>query len=67
MFVSKESRVLEALQNTRKGLTAAQIQARFSVGNARATVSDLRMKGYTIEAVRRTDTRGRSKTFYTLV
>ena len=65
-IVTKERRVLEALQNNNRGLTAAQIEARFGVGNARSTVSALRMKGFAIYANRNTDTKGRTKTFYRL-
>ena len=65
-FVSKQSKVLEALMNTDRGLTAAQIEARFGVGNARSTVSALRMNGYAIYANKHTDTKGRTKTFYRL-
>jgi predicted ArsR family transcriptional regulator len=64
--VTKEQRVLEALQATDRGLTGAQIEARFGVGNARSTVSALRMKGYAIYANQHTDTKGRTKTFYRL-
>ena len=64
--VTKQDRVLEALQNTNRGLTAAQIEARFGVGNARSTVSALRMKGFAIYANQSTDTKGRTKTFYRL-
>ena len=64
--VTKEQKVLEALQSTNKGLTAAQIEARFGVGNARSTVSALRMKGFAIYANQNTDTKGRTKTFYRL-
>jgi predicted ArsR family transcriptional regulator len=64
--VTKKQRVLEALQANDRGLTAAQIEARFGVGNARATVSDLRFDGYAIYANQRTDTKGRTKTFYRL-
>jgi predicted ArsR family transcriptional regulator len=66
MTNTKESRVLEALRENNKGLTAAQIETRFGVGNARSTVSSLRMKGYAIYANRHTDTKGRVKTFYRL-
>lgn len=55
--VTKESKVLEALQSSSKGLTAAQIEARFGVGNARSTVSALRMKGFAIYANQNTDRR----------
>lgn len=64
--ITKEARVLEALESTDRGLTAAQIQARYDVGNARSTVSALRMKGFPIYANRHTDTKGRVKTFYRL-
>lgn len=64
--ITKKEAVLEALRNNGRGLTAAQIEARFGVGNVRATVSDLRMDGYAIYANRRTDTKGRTKTFYRL-
>lgn len=64
--VTKKARVLEALQANDRGLTAAQIEARFGVGNARATVSDLRFDGFAIYANKRTDTKGRTKTFYRL-
>jgi predicted ArsR family transcriptional regulator len=65
-LITKEARVLDALQANNKGLTAAQIEARFGVGNARSTVSALRMKGYAIYANQNTDTKGRTKTFYRL-
>lgn len=65
-ITTKKGAVLEALQNTNRGLTAAQIEARFGVGNARATISDLRFDGYAIYANSHTDTKGRTKTFYRL-
>ena len=64
--VTKETKVLEALKANSKGLTAAQIESRFAVGNARSTVSALRMKGFAIYANQNTDTKGRTKTFYRL-
>lgn len=64
--VTKENRVLEALRANPRGLTAAQIESRFGVGNARSTVSALRMKGFAIYANQNTDTKGRTKTFYRL-
>jgi predicted ArsR family transcriptional regulator len=64
--VTKQDRVLEALRNNEKGLTAAQIENQYKVGNARATVSSLRMKGFAIFANQHTDTKGRTKTFYRL-
>ncbi len=66
MSDTKESKVLEALRTNNKGLTAAQIETRFGVGNARSTVSSLRMKGYAVYANRHSDTKGRVKTFYRL-
>jgi predicted ArsR family transcriptional regulator len=63
---TKERQVLTALRKFETGLTAAQIEARYGVGNARSTVSALRFKGYSILATRRTDTKGRTKTFYRL-
>ena len=63
--MSKIERVLDVL-STGQELTAKQIQSRFGVGNARATVSALRMKGYPIYANTRTDTKGRTKTKYRL-
>lgn len=64
--ITKKEAVLGALRNTDRGLTAAQIEARFGVRNVRATISDLRLDGYAIYANRRTDTKGRTKTFYRL-
>jgi predicted ArsR family transcriptional regulator len=63
---TKKERVLEALQNTNRGLTEAQIATRFDVGNVSATISSLRMDGYAIYANKHTDTKGRTKTFYRL-
>jgi chromosome segregation and condensation protein ScpB len=62
---SKQARVLAALEAVEKGLTAKQIEARFG-GNATATVSDLRFKGFPIYANQHTDTKGRTKTFFRL-
>jgi predicted ArsR family transcriptional regulator len=63
--MTKQDRVLEVLA-TGQELTAKQIQSRFGVGNARATVSALRMKGYPIYANEHKDTKGRVKTKYRL-
>ena len=62
---SKQARVLAALESVEKGLTAKQIEARFG-GNATATVSDLRFKGFPIYANKHTDSKGRTKTFFRL-
>lgn len=64
--MTKEDRVLKALRQNDRGLTAAQIESQFGVGNARSTVSALRMKGFAIYANQHTDTKGRTKTFYRL-
>lgn len=63
---SKQARVLAALEGAAKGLTGKQIESRYSVGNARAMVSSLRMKGFPVYANEHTDTKGRTKTFYRL-
>jgi|TARA_A200000159_G_scaffold157280_1_gene173211 predicted ArsR family transcriptional regulator len=63
---SKQARVLSALEGAAKGLTGKQIESRYSVGNARAMVSSLRMKGFPVYANEHTDTKGRTKTFYRL-
>ena len=63
--MSKMERVLEVL-STGQELTAKQIEARLGVGKARATSSALRMKGNSIYANTRTDTKGRAKTKYRL-
>jgi len=44
---TKQDKVLAALQNGEE-LTAKQIRSRYNVGNVRATVSALRMKGFPI-------------------
>jgi len=62
---TKQDRVLAALRNGEE-LTGKQIRARFGVGNPRATVSALRMKGFAIYANERTDSKGRTKSFYRL-
>lgn len=63
---TKKTAVLTALQNNERGLTAAQLTTRYDVGNIRATVSDLRFDGYAIYANKKTDSKGRTKTFYRL-
>lgn len=58
--------VLATLKNHERGVTAAQLEAWLSVGNVRATISDLRFDGYAIYTNRNTDSKGRTKTFYRL-
>ena len=65
MTTTKMDRVLVALQEGQL-LTAKQIEARFGVGNARSTVSALRMKGFPVYANRHVDTKGRQTTKYRL-
>lgn len=64
--VTKEAKVIAALQADSKGLTAAQMKARFAVANPTATVTALRQKGYAIYANRRTNKGGETRTFYRL-
>lgn len=63
---TKKATVLEALRNTNRGLTAAQITSWYDVANPSATISDLRMDGFAVYANMHTDTKGRTKTFYRL-
>jgi len=63
--MTKTQKVLTALQSG-ETLTAKQIEARFGVGNARATVSALRMQGFPIYLNESVDTKGRVKNKYRL-
>lgn len=65
MTVTKQSRLLEALQNGEQ-LTAKQIAARFGIANPTATVSDLRFAGFAVYANKHVDTKGRVSTKYRL-
>ena len=65
MSVTKQARLLEALQNGEQ-LTAKQIAARFDIANPTATVSDLRFSGFAVYANKHTDTKGRVTTKYRL-
>ena len=65
MNATKQSRVLEALQNGEQ-LTAKQITSRFGIANPTATVSDLRFAGYAVYANKRTNKRGETFTKYRL-
>ena len=64
--LTKKGALLEGLRAHNRGLTTAQITARYGVTNVSATVSDLRMEGFAIYANPTTDTKGRTKTFYRL-
>lgn len=65
-MATKSQRVLEGLQNNPNGLSAAQISARYRVGNPRAEVSRLRSNGVNIVTNNVVDSRGRSRTVYAL-
>ena len=65
MTLTKQARVLEALQNGEQ-LTAKQISARFGVKNPTATVSDLRYSGFAVYANQHKDSKGRVTTKYEL-
>lgn len=45
--ITKQDRIVVALKRGMK-LTKGQIKARFGIANPRATISDLRMKGFPI-------------------
>ena len=62
---TKLDRVLSALRNGEE-LTGKQIRARFGVGNARATVSALRMKGFPVYLNEHVDSKGRVTQKYRL-
>lgn len=65
MNVTKQSRVLEALQSGEQ-LTAKQISSRFGVKNPTATISDIRLNGFAVYANQHKDTKGRVTTKYRL-
>jgi predicted transcriptional regulator len=62
---TKQDRVLSALRNGEE-LTGKQIRARFGVGNPRATVSALRMKGFPVYLNEHVDSKGRVTQKYRL-
>ena len=64
--LTKKNALLTGLRAHDRGLTAAQITARYGVTNVSATASDLRMEGFAIYANPTIDSKGRSKTFYRL-
>ena len=53
--VTKTAKVIAALENGAE-LTAKQIEARYSVGNARALISSIRMQGYPVYLNKRVST-----------
>lgn len=64
--VTKQNRLLEALKKGQM-LTEKQITSKFSIANPRATVSDIRKKGYDIVAQRTTTKSGKTTTKYVFV
>ena len=52
---TKTAKVIAALENGAE-LTAEQIQSRYSVANARALVSSIRMQGYSVYLNKRVST-----------
>jgi predicted ArsR family transcriptional regulator len=65
MIVTKQTRVLEALQSGEQ-LTAKQIGSRFGVKNPTATISNIRLSGFAVYANQHKDTKGRVTTKYRL-
>ena len=53
--VTKTAKVIAALENGTE-LTARQIEARYSVGNARALISSIRLQGYPVYLNKRVST-----------
>ena len=64
-FVSKEMKVLSALQEGRT-LSSAQIKAHFGAGNPHAVIQALRFNGYPIYLNTVSDTKGRTRNVYRL-
>jgi len=65
MIVTKQTRVLEALQSGEE-LTAKQIAARFGIKNPTATISNIRLSGFAVYANKRTNKLGGTFTKYRL-
>ena len=63
--VTKTAKVLAALENGTE-LTGRQIEARYSVGNARALISSIRMQGYPVYLNQRTNGFGETYSKYRL-
>lgn len=64
--VTKQNRLLDALKKGQK-LTEKQISSRFEIANPRATVSDIRKKGFQIVLQRSTTSKGKITTKYVMV
>ena len=64
--MTMKERIVEALVLDGKAKTPAQLAAQFrtSENSIRARINEIRDDGYAIYANKRTDTKGRTKTFY---
>lgn len=62
-MTTKTDKVLSALQEGQE-LTAAQISARWGVGNPGSVVQALRFRGHSVYLNTRTDTKGRTTNKY---
>lgn len=65
MVQTKVQRVLNALTSGEE-LTAKQIASRFGSGNPYEIIHKIRLRGYPVYCVSRTDTKRRTKNFYTM-
>ena len=63
--VTKTAKVIAALESGVE-LTGKQIESRYSVANARALISSLRMQGYSVYLNRRTNSFGDTYSKYRL-
>ena len=63
--VTKTAKVIAALENGTE-LTAKQIESRYSVANARALISSIRMQGYPVFLNQRTNSFGETYSKYRL-
>ena len=63
--VTKTAKVIAALESGVE-LTGKQIESRYSVANARALISSLRMQGYSVYLNRRTNSFGETYSKYRL-
>ena len=63
--VTKSAKVIAALESGVE-LTGKQIESRYSVGNARALISSLRMQGYPVFLNKRTNALGETYSKYRL-
>lgn len=66
--MNMKQKIFQTIVADRKERTAAQLAAQLKTteGTVAARISELRAEGYSIYANKRTDTAGRTKTFYRL-